>query len=355
MSLRETISAIKLQLVNLLADLTEKIATKFFNYPSVMGMPVIGIYNEENQQMVDFVRNLPVHISAGIPPVRDPKTWGEVIFGTLPFLSGIERTYYYKKDEGYFNFYFQNFKNIFFLPDFVSKWLQLHFNITTDIRYLVAIQEIIFITIVLYYMIIEFRVRLFWFLTINPYARPLVYMIGMTDWLLDGVAGFIPSVGAVDYSTSILLYFIGKIADSLNHLVFTMPFLPSEFSFGKMRMGKKMVDVVVYSYLPFLWTKYPIPDSMREFWYTERPEIYKYMKKYYGQLGIQLKPDRIFKTVSEEQNNNFISLIHSNVDNVHHLSTNVISNISLNSNHYLGIFVSNSVHTCYDIFHKIIH
>jgi len=36
---------------------------------------------------------------------------------------------------------------------------------------------------------------------------------------------------------------------------------------------------------------------LREFWYTERPEIYEFLKKNYGHLDIDLLPDRILRQI----------------------------------------------------------
>ena len=83
---------------------------------------------------------------------------------------------------------------------------------------------------------------------------------------------------------------IGKIADSVNHLVFTMPFLPSEGNKVKMLIDGELKDVVQFHYLPYLWYKYPIPLNLREFWYSERPDILNFMERNYGQFGINFRP-----------------------------------------------------------------
>ena len=83
---------------------------------------------------------------------------------------------------------------------------------------------------------------------------------------------------------------IGKVADSANHLVFTMPFLPSEGNKVKMLIDGELKDVVQFHYLPYLWYKYPIPMNLREFWYSERPDILNFMEKNYSQFGINFRP-----------------------------------------------------------------
>ena len=86
------------------------------------------------------------------------------------------------------------------------------------------------------------------------------------------------------------MLFRSKIADSVNHLVFTMPFLPSEGNKVKMLIDGELKDVVQFHYLPYLWYKYPIPQTLREFWYSERPDILNFMEKNYGQFGINFRP-----------------------------------------------------------------
>ena len=54
-----------------------------------------------------------------------------------------------------------------------------------------------------------------------------------------------------------------------------------------------MKDVLIFKYLPILWYKYPIPNEIREFWYTQRPDILNYMQQAYKNIDIQFLPDRI--------------------------------------------------------------
>ena len=90
------------------------------------------------------------------------------------------------------------------------------------------------------------------------------------------------------------------MADSLNHLVFTMPFLPSEGEETKLLINEQMKNVLVFHYLPILWYRYPIPNDIREFWYKERPDILEYMEKAYQDLDIQFLPDNIVSQLKQE-------------------------------------------------------
>jgi hypothetical protein len=75
------------------------------------------------------------------------------------------------------------------------------------------------------------------------------------------------------------------VADSLNHLVFTMPFLPSEGEETKLWLISRWKMLVFH--FAHLWYRYPVPNDIREFWYRERPDILNYMQKAYKDLDIQ--------------------------------------------------------------------
>jgi len=70
-----------------------------------------------------------------------------------------------------------------------------------------------------------------------------------------------------------------------------MPFLPSEGEPTQLVINNQLKDVLVFHYLPALWYKHPIPNDIREFWFTERPYILEYMKTAYGHLDLNLFTD----------------------------------------------------------------
>jgi hypothetical protein len=106
----------------------------------------------------------------------------------------------------------------------------------------------------------------------------------------------------VNITGSVFLGVLGVIADSLNHLVFTMPFLPSEAEETKLLINQEMKDVLVFHYLPILWYRHPIPNDVREFWYYQRPDILEYMQTAYKDLDLQLLPNGILQEVSQKSN-----------------------------------------------------
>jgi len=321
MTLANKILDFKVVFVSGLESLTEQIATKIFNYPQNLGMPVTPEYDAKQQSMVDYLAQLPVHLT-NFPPPAAPATLSQVFFGNFPEMSKIDRTFYEHKSDGFYNFYVPNYKNIFFLPDWLSQWLQINFNISVDTTPLEIIQQSIFLGLIGFFFLVEFRMKLYWFLTINPYTRPWIYLISLTDWIQDFMTGLSPVMLGVDLTAPIILGLTGKLADSLNHLVFTMPFLPSEGQPGKMMIDNEVQDVILFRYLPSLWYTDSIPNPLREFWYTQRVDILNFMKKNYSHLDIEFLPERILKDLSQHQ-----QLSKPLADNLNHfsdLSSNLI-------------------------------
>ena len=340
MALREEILRIKTQFIDILCLIMEKIACWFFDYPNNPGMQ-IKPYTEQKIAFLNHVKGLPVH-QTRCPPFAAPSTLSEVIFGNVPQFQRITRTFYQHKQDGFYNIQIPDYKNIWFLPDWLSRWIQLNLEITIDVSPLEHLQQALFVAILMYYFVVEFRIKLFWFLTINPYTRPWIYLLSFTDWLMDWVAGLAPTIFSIDISPIVILSVLGKIADSLNHLVFTMPFLPSEGTLGKVMVDNQVKQVILYRYLPSLWAEEPIPDSLREFWYTNRPDILKYMKKNYSQLEIDFEPNRVLKEMYEK--GHVDRNIAENIASIKQLSTNIICDISSNSHYSIDHFVSSSNH-----------
>lgn len=263
---------------------------KFLGYPDVPGMPILPLDPKARDQLMDQAL-LPKHITY-IPPyqAQRPENLTEALFGTFPYTMPVEKHFYEHKAEGYYNFYIENYRNMYFLPDWLSGYIQIHFNITVDHSSLELCRDVFFYVILLYGLIVSLRTTLFWMLAINPYTLPWVIVVDFVDWIYDGLAGILPCVLGIDLAPTVLGMAIGKIADSGNHLVFTMPFLPSEGNQVKMLIDGELKDVVQFHYLPYLWYRYPIPMNLREFWYLERPDILNFMEKNYSQFGINFRP-----------------------------------------------------------------
>jgi len=263
---------------------------EFLGYPDVPGMPIFPLDLKAREELTGQDL-LPLHTTE-LPPFQEqrPETLTEALFGTFPYTMPVEKHFYQHKAEGYYNFYVENYRNMYFLPDWLSGYIQIHFNTTVDHSNLELCRDVFFYVVLLYGAIVSIRTTLFWMLAINPYTYPWVFTVDFVDWVYDGLGGILPCFAGIDLVPTLFGMVIGKIADSANHLVFTMPFLPSEGNKVKMLIDGELKDVIQFHYLPYLWYKYPIPMNLREFWYSERPDILNFMEKNYSQFSINFRP-----------------------------------------------------------------
>ena len=247
-------------------------------------------------------------------------------------------TFYRDNVEGYYNFFITQ-KNAVFLPNWLSELIQIFANQHINITTLQIIQEWIFGFLNKFRILCEIRAALWWWLMFNPYQQPFNTLRVLTEWYLTALTGIFPIIVGIDIGPTIAITILGVMLDLLNRLVFTMPYLPSEgekFSIVNLEqldnpaladlISKIGQDITVFRYLPSLWYKYPIPDTLREYWYNKKPEILEYFLKNYGNLGIDFLPNRILQT--EYQNRiNHISVMTDFVD-FKNISTNIICSIS---------------------------
>lgn len=287
MSLDEKFIPVRNAFYEIVKHFFETIATRF-GYPENPGMPTIPDVTNRSE----FLSSLPRHKTFW-PPAQRPETWFEMIFGTYPKLEPVERYLYESKEEGFYNFYIENYKNIYFLPDWLSEFIQIRLNICLDITSLEMMREIIFVALVIYSQVVVLRIALAWLIFLNPYTFPWVYIVAAVDWTEDVFQGIIPAVYGVNLTTTIFLGVIGILGDTLNHVVFTMPFLPSEGEEKKLLINEQLKDVLMFHYFPILWYRHPIPNELREFWYKERPDILEYLQTFYPDVNIQFLPDNM--------------------------------------------------------------
>ena len=291
MSLDEKFIPVRNAFYEIVSNFFQKIAS-FFGYPENLGMPTIPDLTNDLYSRSQFLSSLPQHKTFW-PPVQRPETWFEMIFGPLPKVESVTRYIYESKEEGFYNFYIENYKNIYFLPDWLSEFIQIQLKICLDLTLLETIREVFFVGLVVYSQIVVLRIALAWFIYINPYTFPWCYIAAAVDWTEDVLQGIVPAVLGVNLTGSIFLGILGVIADSLNHLVFTMPFLPSEGEEIKLLINEQMKDVLVFHYFPILWYRHPIPNEIRDFWYKERPDILEYLQKVYHDMNLQFLPDEV--------------------------------------------------------------
>lgn len=309
MSLDEKFIPIRTTVYQIIENFLKKIAG-LFGYPQNPGIPTIYEMPNETYARSQFFDNLSMHRTYW-PPIQQPETWFEMILGPAPKVESIPRYIYENKEEGFYSFYIENYKNLYFLPDWLSEFIQVQLNICLDISLLETVREVLFIGLMIYSQMVVLRIAISWLIYINPYTFPWCYLAAAVDWTEDVLQGIIPAILGVNITGSVFLGVLGVIADSLNHLVFTMPFLPSEAEETKVLINNDMKDILVFHYLPILWYRYPIPNNIREYWYYQNPEILEYMQKSYKDLNIQFLPDNIVQNLNLETSDSFISQINT--------------------------------------------
>ncbi|MGL4758599.1 MAG: YggT family protein [Patescibacteria group bacterium] len=322
MSLDEKFIPIRTAFYEMVESLFQKIAG-LFGYPENPGMSTSYDLLDEGSVRSKFLENLPSHRTFW-PPIQRPETWFETIVGPSPKIDAVPRYVYENREEGFYNFYIENFQNLYFLPDWLSEFLQVRLNFCLDITLLETIREVLFLGLVIYSNIVILRITLSWFISINPYRVPWCYLVAAVDWTEEVLQGVVPAILGVNITGTIFLGILGVLADSLNHLVFTMPFLPSEAEESKLLLQQQMKDVLIFHYLPILWYRYPIPNEIREYWYNERPEILDYMQKAYKDADIQFLPDRLVQQLNQEKLTVNLPQIHNSFSEM--MSTEILSN-----------------------------
>ena len=308
------------------------IVARLFGYPNNPGMPAV----KPDSVNAFFESSTRPKYLTPIDLSFFPYKWYDALIGKSPPLSVPPKYYINEVIDGCHNFYIDLYSNNYFLPDWLSQWLQLTFNIATDTTNLEYIQEGIFIFLLVYMKLIGFRINLFWFIAINPFVRPWIYITSLVDWAYDITAGIVPGIFGLDVGMILFFSLIGKFTDIINSLIFTMPFLPSEghkqqisqseaspqdllFLFAKAKKDDEKVvkTVLFFKDLPHLWHIYPIPNNIREFWFYQKPEILKFMVDKYGKLEVNFYPDKIYKYLENHNMSidNFVNLSHTAIEN----------------------------------------
>ena len=248
-------------------------------------------------------------------------------------------TFYQDNIEGYYNFFIVQ-KNAIFLPNWLSEIIQIFANQNVDTTLLSTIQEWTFGILNKFRILCEIRAALWWWLMFNPYQQPFNTLRILTEWYLTSLTGIFPIIMGIDIGPTIAITALGVLLDLLNRLVFTMPYLPSEgekFTINDLAqldnpaladlVSKIGEDVTVFRYLPSLWYKYQIPDNLREYWYTKKPEILQYFLKNYENLGIDFLPNQILQ--SEYENHlEYSTILTSLIDHVGEVSIKIPSSFS---------------------------
>lgn len=280
----------------------QNIAT-FFNFPTNKGMKVIGsgpYYWSDTVARLIRDESIPAR-RVDRYPETPTKNYFDIVFGNVnPKPATLIKTFYESKEDGFYAFFIDSYRDTTYLPNEVSYFLQIHCNQCLDITGLEIFHKVLFLILLTYFKLTTLRIMLAWCLTINPYIfPPLSYAITLVDWTESFAAGIIPGINNYGLGTPLIFYLMGKFTDYLNNLVFTMPYLPREAMRGRAFYGGYMHDVTYFRYLPYLWYKEGIPNDIREYWYGERNDILKYMYKWYDRLDMRFMPDQIPDEIHE--------------------------------------------------------
>ena len=244
--------------------------------------------------------------------------------------------FYTDPTEGFFNLFVVESgpTSPAYLPNWLAELIQLATNQQLTIMFARDIQEWAYEFLKIFKTLCQMRATLWWWLMFNPYQQPFNTLRVLTEWYLTAFIGIFPVILGIDIGSTIGLALLGHTVDMLGRLAFTMPYLPQEGEFYKAEDLVKIdnpnlaqmlteygQDVRIFRNLPDLWYKYPIPNSIREEWYTNKPEITEHLiKNYYG-LGVDFLPDRLLKELYEKTNQDALKISFNHVE---HLSNNLV-------------------------------
>ncbi len=254
--------------------------------------------------------------------------------------------YYDSVADGYHNIFVvmkEGARRPLFLPDFVAENMQIVaslFDYQLDRNVMRNIQESLFDLFRLFLRLVDIRAGLMWFLMFNQYQQPFDTLRIITDWWFSSFGGQLPYFFGVDIGVSLASMLLGLITDLMGRLVFTMPYLASEGvvygpgSFEEIKDCNPELITMFNEYnqtirlfrgLPKLWEKYPIPNNIREEWFTNKPHITEFMLNKYLGLGIDSLPDRIIQKLYNEHGYRVSQLsIPTDFNDLKNISTDLI-------------------------------
>ena len=77
------------------------------------GQPYLGFRVYDSDML--SARNVP------FPPPPTAENLLQVVFGAVPTVQPLDRLFYESKTDGYYSFYIENYKNLFFFPNWFSE------------------------------------------------------------------------------------------------------------------------------------------------------------------------------------------------------------------------------------------
>ena len=217
-----------------------------------------------------------------------------------------------------------------YLSDELSRKLQLFINHWYDHDVFYRIQFQVFYVLYFFEMILSFRMFMFWFLMFNIYQAPFSFIPYMTTWFIRIGNSMCPAILGVAMGPSIANFILSLIIDVVHRLVLTFPYLPSEgityapprvienarsmgvnpedlqivpYSAAKgnkelMKFLEQENEVIrVYTGTPKIYTEEPIPNWLREYWWTKEPQVTRHFAEtkmdLINEKNIRVLPNRI--------------------------------------------------------------
>nr|BBC77421.1 hypothetical protein Ycf89 [Nitzschia sp. PL3-2]BBC77449.1 hypothetical protein Ycf89 [Nitzschia sp. PL3-2] len=225
------------------------------------------------------------------PDVQIPFNLLEVAFTPIAKPNFIKKNFLSKVYHNYFIF---NFLNLHLLPDLLTKIIHnyyKHYSVIDDLK---LMHQSWFSAIMRYANLVEFKLTLSWFGSFNTLKFPWLYFFTIVDIL---ETALIPIVGSDYWGVTVelpCLYFIvGTLADEINHLVLTVPYLSSEAKISKIVFKKQVREILVFSTIPILWYKFKTPNNLIKIWHSKNLNQKQFIKLIEKDLNIQLIPDLI--------------------------------------------------------------
>ena len=254
------------------------------------------------------------YLSVRVPRING---WLDVLTNPLADMK-IHHLYNFSDNkDGFINFLVS--RQVLFLPDFLSKIIQLYGGINGNdyTLNLILLQQGMHGFLGVFMRLCEVRVALNFWIIFNPYAQPWVLLTTATEWYTESLSGMFPVFFGIDYTATLMIGVLVQIREYVESLVFTMPYLPSE--------GREEIigshKVYIFEGLPKLWYENGIPEQVREEWYNQYPFITEFFIKNYSNSGINFVPTKEFEEFYK--NNPYQSLM-----NLNEFSSNTICHMN---------------------------
>nr|BBC77526.1 hypothetical protein Ycf89 [Nitzschia sp. PL1-4]BBC77556.1 hypothetical protein Ycf89 [Nitzschia sp. PL1-4] len=258
-----------------------RIFSYFLGYPYNKGIPFLI-------KTSDFF--IPEHKTFW-PTVQPTSNWFEVFITPWPQMNLIEK---YKYKSFYLSFFIFEYKNINFLPNILSEFFQISLDNFNETDFLKSLRETLFVGSMTYTHMLNIRVTSSWFTKFNPFDFPWRYFCLLIDPFEDFMTSYLPAeFFQVSIELPFLLFVFGLIGDQINHIVYTMPYLPSEAKSSGIIVRRKLRKILIFQGLPLLWCKFAIPTLLKEFWSSRHPHILDYLNILMGDMSYTMLSDQL--------------------------------------------------------------